>query len=224
MPMVSMENVYLALIVAVPAMLSPLLLSWLTNRNSRRDREQEWERQDRVAERAAEASRKLLARQDTAIAVQEEALRAATTDRALTQSQLKALHTLGNSGLTAALKAELNSTRRELTALREIMTLKVAAGRPSNGNTKVVIEMAERRIEELETNLADRKSKDELATAQVEEGATAAKITEAVAVASKPAAEDAARKVVPPVVTEVVPPVVKAAVKEALAEHDKKDK
>lgn len=217
----SMENVTLALIVAVPALLSPLLLSWLNNRNARKDREQDWKRQDTVAERAAEASRKLLARQDATAAALEASTRAANLSRQETYAQLSALHTLGNSHTTALVRAELDSTRREVLALREIMVLKAEAGHTPSVDALAVIETAERRIAELEKFMVQRKLTDELALAQIEEGQAAGKMADAAAIAAKPAAEEAARKVVPPVVTEVVPPVVKAAVKEALTEHDK---
>lgn len=216
-----MENVYLALIVAVPAMLSPLLLSWLNNRNTQQAREQDWARQDEVAKRAAETSHKMLARQDAATAALETASRATDLARQETYSQLSAIHTLVNSNMTAALQAELDSTKRELVALREIMELKAAAGQEPSVEALAVIETAERRIAELDALLAERQRKDEIAKAQIEGGQQAGKIADAAVIAAKPAAEEAARKIVPPVVTEVVPPVVKAAVKEALVEHDK---
>lgn len=219
-----MESVYLALIVAIPALLSPLLLSWLNNRNTRKDRELDWARQDQVAERAAEASRKLLARQDAAAAALEASTRDASLARRETNAQLVALHTLGNSHTTALIRAELDSTRRELVALREIVALKIASGSKPGVESLAVIETAERRISELETLMADRKRTDELAMAQIEEGQSAGRVAAAAERAAKPAAEEAARKIVPPVVTEVVPPVVKAAVKEALVEHDKTSK
>lgn len=219
-----MENVYLALIVAIPALLSPLLLAWLTNWNARKDRKQDWQRQDEVASRAAEASRKLLASQEAARAALDINTRSADLSRREIYSQLTALHTLGNSHTTALIRAELDSTRRELAALREIMAIKIGAGHKPSVEALAVIETAERRIAELETLMAERKLTDELAMAQIEEGQTAGKMADAATVAAKPAAEEAARRVVPPVVTEVVPPVVKTAVKEALAEHDKKIK
>lgn len=215
------DAVWLALIVAFFGAASPLLLSWLTNRNVRKNREQDWKRQDEVANRAAEASRKMLSRQDAATAAQEEATRTAVVARQQSFALQSATHTLVNSNYGVVLKAELDSTKRELAALREIMALKAAAGQQPSVEALSVIETAERRIVELEAILADRHRKDELAMAQIEEGQTAGRIADAAAIAAKPAAEEAARKVVPPVVTEVVPPVVKAAVKEALAEHDK---
>ena len=51
------ETIWLALIVAVPAMLSPLLLAWLTNRSHRQEKQQDYARQDQVAERAERVAR-----------------------------------------------------------------------------------------------------------------------------------------------------------------------
>lgn len=217
------ENVVVALIVAVPALMSGPIVAWLAARNASKAREQDWKRQDTVAANAAESSRKLLASQEAAARLLEDNTRNAVHARQETYAQLQALHTLGNSHTTALVRAELDSTRREVAALREIMALKVQAGlAPNGGAARAVIEAADRRIAELEELMAQRKKADELALAQIEEGQSAGKIADAAAVAAKPAAEQAARKIVPPVVTETVPPVVKAAVKEALDEHDKK--
>ena len=210
------EAISLALIIAVPALLAPLLMAWLTHRNARKDREHDWERQDKVAERAAEASRKILASQAATTAAQEEATQAAHLARKETYSQLTAIHTLVNSNYTIALTSELNSTRRELIALKEIMALRAATGRPINSDAEMTIETAERRVRELTAELTERDKTDILVKAQIKEGQAEGKMIDAVTAAAKPAAEEAARKIVPPVVTEEVPPVVEAAVKEAL--------
>lgn len=225
--------------IGIPAFLAavatPIIVAWVQLKarrldaqieaeNRRIEKEQDWKRQDDVAARAAEASRLMLSSQAATTVAQEETTRANAVTRQETSSQLSAIHTLVNSNLSTAFQAELNSTRRELIALREIMAIKTASGSPPDADALAIIEVAERRVIELEEILEERRRKDALATAQVEDGQTASKIAAAVAVAAKPAAEAAARKVVPPVVTETVPPVVKAAVKEALAEHDKTKK
>lgn len=219
-----MEQVWLAIIVAMSAVLTgsvPIVLRYLDNKNKIDEKAQDYARQDVVANRASEASREMLARQDAATAAQEDATRVATIARQQSLALQQATHTLVNSSYEAVLKAELEATKRELAALREIMALKSASGHQPGVEALSVIETAERRISELVVILANRKRKDELVQAQLEEGQAPGKIADAAAAAAKPAAEQAARKVVPPVVTEVVPPVVKAAVKEALNEHDK---
>lgn len=215
------DNVLLALIVAVPAMLSPLLLSWLTNRNARKDREQDWARQDQVANRVAEVSRQLLARQESTAIALEKSMLATTIAREQTFSQLDAISTMVDGNVTVVLQAELESTQRELTALREIMEIKRTAGQTASADATMVIATAVKRIVELQKLLADRRERDAVARSQIDSGNRRSYAAEAAALAAPAAAEKAARKIVPPVVTEVVPPVVKAAVKEALAEHDK---
>lgn len=229
------DTVTLALIAvgapALMAVLTYLLQKWgknadaeaarLLREEDRKALRDTADRAEAVSNRAAEDARKALLRQDASTAALEASTRAAAIARRETNAQLQALHTLGNSHTTALVRAELDSTRREVAALREIVALKSEAGHKPSTSALVVIDMADKRIAELEALMADRKLSDELAMAQIEEGQSAGKAADAAAIAAKPAAEEAARKIVPPVVTEVVPPVVKAAVKEALNEHDK---
>lgn len=209
--------------LAVIAMLSPLLLSYLTTRNARIDREHAWAREDRVAELAAQTSRKMLEKQDTNIAVLEQTAKVAAAGQQQLDGQLKGLHTLVNSNLTIALQAELGSTERELEALREVRELKRGDGEKISAEAGAVIKTAEERVLELRRILADRRKTDALATAQAAGGDARALAMEAAAEAAPAAAAKAARDHVPPVVVEVVPPVVKTVVKEALKEHDKKE-
>lgn len=208
--------------LAVIAMLSPLLLSWLTNRNAQKNRELEWARTDRVAELAAQTSEKMLKKQDTNIAVLEETAKAAAVATQQLDGQLKGIHTLVNSNLTTALQSELNSTERELEALREIRDIKRDAGKHISVEAASVIETAAKRAVELRGILNERRETDTVASAQASAGETRALAMEAAIAVAPAAAAKAARAEVPPVVTEVVPPVVKTAVIEALEEHDKK--
>jgi hypothetical protein len=164
------ESVQLAVIVALPGVISPIILAWLVNRGKKQD----WARQDRVAEQAAKAAELLLERQD-AVAAKAEAVaskaaeaaklllaaneRVATTT-SLTNGKLDGLqslaettHALVNSNMTASMQAELNATVREVAGLKEILALK---GTKPSIESLAAIETAQNRISELQAVLADR--------------------------------------------------------------------
>jgi hypothetical protein len=191
------------------AVMSPLILSALTQRARRKEKEQDWarqdarekaerERQEAVATQAAEAAR-LLRESSNAVAfaaaevktqAQEAAqllvvsnteVAAALTDSAAqsaehrsreveTQthmvSQLTEIHALVNGTMTTSMQNELDSTRREIVALQEIVALKQAAGQPPSSQAIAAIESTRSRIHELETALADRRAQAAVAEAQ----------------------------------------------------------
>jgi hypothetical protein len=61
-----LDNLYLAFFVAASTAISPILMAWLTNRNRRQEKQEDYARQDAVAAKAAEAARLLAERQDAA--------------------------------------------------------------------------------------------------------------------------------------------------------------
>src|SRR5512140_1941118 len=104
-----------ALVSAAFATASPIILSALTNTNTRRMREQDWERQDEVARKAADAADALLEANKT------------------TNSKLEVIHTLVNSNMTAAMQAELDATERELALMKSVVELHRVAGKAPDG-------------------------------------------------------------------------------------------
>lgn len=140
-----MEAVYLALIVAVPAFLSPLFLAWLTNRNLRKVKEQDWARQDVVAAKA-ERTAELLRKNNLAVAL-------ATAE---TQKQLKIIHTLVNSTLTAALQGRVDAVRKAIGLMHRIIELNKGIGIEPTIAALAEIEASEKEVADLELNITDR--------------------------------------------------------------------
>jgi len=150
-----MEPVYLALIVAVPAMLSPLLLAWLTNRNLRQVKEQDWARQDVVAVQVAEAARLL-----------KENTRIVTVASAETHQQLKTIHTLVNSTLTAAMQGRLDANRKGIGLMRRVIAMNKAINIEPSTDALAEIDASEKEIASLEMEIADRVQQAKVVLAQ----------------------------------------------------------
>lgn len=205
--------------VMVTGVVGPAVMAYQLNKSRRAEKQLDWKRQDEVAEKAAATAKKLLEQQEAATQALEASTRSATVARQQTNSQLIAIHGLVNSNLTTALQADLDSTRRELAALVEIMEMKREAGHTVSVDAKVVIEQAKARVIELEKIMVERRAQDDVAKAQIDRGDAHAMAADAAELAAPAAAEHAARRIVPPVVTEKVPPVVKEAVMEAFAEN-----
>jgi hypothetical protein len=171
------DTIWLALIVAVPAMASPLLMAWLQNRHAAAKEDRDHERQDAVAERAEEVARLLLERQEAVKAAAEKTARllkennrAVAETAAETHSQLKVIHTLVNSSMTAAIQAEHDATVRELAMMREVIALNNAAGREPSREALAAVDATEQKIDELKLSLSDRTKQAKLAVSQVLKG------------------------------------------------------
>jgi hypothetical protein len=174
-----MEPVYIAAIVAFSGLIaagSPVLLAYLTNRNRREEKKEDYARQDQVAAQAAEAARLLVERQDAAAAKAAEAanLLLAANERVaqtavVTNGKLDVIHTLVNSNYTSALQSELSTMKRELVLLLSVIDLKKAAGQSSNGDAANEIASTRAKIAELEATLADRLKQTKIIEKQQEE-------------------------------------------------------
>jgi len=168
---------------------APLILAHRTEKMHRDDRLADYERQDLVAAKAAqaardlaesqreiaqvaaEAARLLLAKQEETVRAQQDvAAQAAEAARLLlannervartqteTNGKLDVIHTLVNSNMTAAMQSEFDAVTRELAMMREVASLKQAAGHKPDAATLAAIEATEARLHELDANLADRK-------------------------------------------------------------------
>lgn len=166
------DTIWLALIVAVPAMASPLLMAWLTNRHAAAKEERDHARQDAVAAEAATVAKLLLERQAEVSAATAEAAhllkvntKAVAETAAETHNQLKVIHTLVNSTLTAAIKAQYDATMRELAMMREVIDLKRKSGHEPSEDALAAVKATEATIAELRTILADRLAQTKAAAA-----------------------------------------------------------
>ena len=134
--------ILIALIVAIPTVLAstftPLATALIANRARRREKIEDYARQDLVAERAAETSK-----------------RAADSTK-ITNAKLDSIHTLVNSNMTAAMKAELDATIREKVLIIEVIGLKKLIDQEIEVDTVLALKTAEARIIELTAILKDR--------------------------------------------------------------------
>lgn len=158
-----MEAVWIALIVAGGALLTAMLNGWQIRRGKREDYARQDEvaakaeardlaakqRQDEVAAQAAEAATLLLA-------ANERVATQTAQDAGETQGQLRQIHDLVNSNLTAALRAEYEAVKQQLVLLRELAALRTEFGQPASKQAEVDIRAIQSRIDELGMNLNDR--------------------------------------------------------------------
>jgi hypothetical protein len=150
------ENVYLALIVAIPAMMSPLLMAWLTNRNRAQEKTEDYARQDAVAAKAELAARKVAEAAELLLASNAQVAKAADEASKATNTKLDVIHTLVNSNMTAAMQAELDSRRIALALMLEVVELKKTAGSSPTAEALEAVGAAKGKIVELEAALNDR--------------------------------------------------------------------
>lgn len=184
-----MSAVLVAVFVTMASILSPLLLSTLNTHQQRMMKREDYARQDVVAERAAEAARLLLQRQNSiASEVHLVAEQAAETAERLVESnaavatkvavvaenanlvneRLDVIHTLVNSAMTAAIQSQHDDKVTTLAMMREVVALRSAGGHGGpDAETVAALKATEENIVKLKETLIERHKQDELAKAQV---------------------------------------------------------
>src|SRR6478609_5634138 len=111
------------LMTPLAAVVAPLLLAWLLGKQRTRERIEDYKRQDQVAEQVAQVAKNAKI----------------TTDS--TDKQLRQIHTLVNSDMTAARQSELEQTRLTLTMLKRLVE-----NESPNAEDEALIETTEARI------------------------------------------------------------------------------
>jgi len=151
----------------IVALIAPALLAINTARLATLSKRQDWARQDLVAARlekkqddiakAAQKTADLLvkAQEETIRRTDVVAKRAREADDDI-QAQLKQIHTLVNSDMTAARKAELVAVETALGLLNRVIAINHRAGMPISSDDRESKDDKETRIEELKTIIADR--------------------------------------------------------------------
>lgn len=129
------------IVVGAMTITGPLLLAGMTAVIRRGERHED--RLDRLA---------------VAEAVAEVAKEAKTTS-VRTESQLKEIHTLVNSGMTASIQGELDRTKIALVLHRRIRDMSAIAGIPDTEDDMAAVVEAQKHIKQLESVLADRQVK-----------------------------------------------------------------
>jgi len=139
-----MDGAVAIVIAAAISCAGPLLLDWRTGKRRIEERREDFARQDAVA-----AAAKIVATN--------------------TASQLRQIHTLVNSDMTAARQGELDQTRLSLILLRKIVAMGAIAGRSATVDELAAIEETEKRITELEGILADRLAQLKIVEAEMKD-------------------------------------------------------
>jgi hypothetical protein len=167
--------------VLAVGVLAPAWLLSRTEKIHREDREADWERQDKVAEKAAKAAEDLATSQkkiadQAAVAAQllvdaqaetirrtnEVAAAAAERDSQVAlqlsriDAQAQRIHTLVNSDMTAARQSERDQTIAMTAVLRKVIALAESRGQVPDETDIQALAAAERRVTELDQILADR--------------------------------------------------------------------
>ncbi len=165
-------SVYLALIVAIPATVSPILMAWVVAKQRRADKQEDWRREDQVAARALTVAAELSVTQEKAAVKAAEVARllldtneqvAATAK--VTNNKLDVIHTLVNSNMTSALQDQLIAIKSNLIMAEEVIALKKAQGQSSTEESLNLILGLKIKISELEAQLNDRLEQTKKASA-----------------------------------------------------------
>ena len=166
-----MTPIWIALIVAIPTVLTsailPLVLNIVTARARTAEKIADNKRQDElttrtenaakdVAIQAREAARLLVLNTSKVAEVAKETGDKIVVAAKVTNDKLDVLHTLVNSQYTAALQAELDATMRELVMVHEVIDLKRAQGQQPSEMSQATIAATEAKIAALHTTLDER--------------------------------------------------------------------
>lgn len=134
-PEIIISLVFSAVLAVFASITAPVILMNRTAAMHREDRLADYARQDAMAAEARAANEK------------------AAAD---TNGKLDAIHGLVDGAMTAAMRAELEATKRELAMMREVAAIKQAAGHEPTLETLAAIEATAARTQKLESALADR--------------------------------------------------------------------
>jgi len=143
-------------LVAMATTASPIILSVITANQRRKEKVEDYSRQDAVAAQAAEAARLLLD-------ANERVARQSAASASETQSQLKQIHTLVNSNLTQEMEARLVALDAQLVLTQEVMRLNSVAGVVTPEAAKDALANLQRTADGLRLSLAERAAVTEAA-------------------------------------------------------------
>ncbi len=149
-------NVDTLLVAVVVSVIAPVIQSHFVNRARRYEKKLDWQRQDEVAAKAEEAAKLLLAANEL---VAENAN--------VINGKLDQIHTLVNSNMTAAMKAELEATVQKLVLMRKIVDRDRADDIKVLPEALKAIRDVEEKIEELTATLNDRLRQTAIADSKV---------------------------------------------------------
>jgi len=156
------EAVWLALVAACSgvftALISPVIIMIVTARTHRQEKEEDWRRQDEVAQKAAEANKAILSsNQGLHDVAKENSIKLDDAAEAV-----GVIHTLVNSNLTEAKKSELRALKAQARLMEEMKDFRRTLTPPveitAEGQSELDGLYAQ--IKELETQLQARVGAD----------------------------------------------------------------
>lgn len=146
----------------VGAIVSPLAALTLAKRHREIERLEDQERQDQVAEKAAEVQTLLLKTTAASIARTDEVARLAAENVSDTNAQLRRIHKQVNSNLTEEKRDRLVVLEAHLTLMLELVAVKKAAGLQPSTETIEKIDTLRANISALQMTIAERTAQQEL--------------------------------------------------------------
>lgn len=170
------DTVIVAIVVAFSSVIAPVWLAHATGKQRRKEKAEDYAREDAVAARLLKAQSEtadaiVVANEATTRATREVGKAAAERTQVI-NGKLDVIHTLVNSQMTAALQAEFDAINLHLIALKEISSLKEEAGRTPSKEASALIKATQIKLDELREVLATRREQDAVAQAQIEQSKT----------------------------------------------------
>lgn len=149
-----------ALIVGASGLLGAILSPWILSRSNYRYRAEE--RLARKLEREEDqqhadgVAKALHQEQLRAIEHTDEVARIAREGHEATDGQLKEIHTLVNSNMTAEMQRALDATEGQLVLMKELVRVNKKAGTRPSASTLEQIKATEAKVEEMRAAIAER--------------------------------------------------------------------
>lgn len=140
------DTVVVAAIVAVSSTCAPLFLAYLTAQQRRKERREDFERQDKVAQRAAIVAKNLMD---------------------FNRSIVSAADDVGmnlDGQMRESLRSEIEAIERQLALAQEVLQLRIEAGNEPSDDSLRAIRFTKDRLEMLKAQLAAREQKEKETT------------------------------------------------------------
>lgn len=152
------EPVQLALVVAVPTFVAPIILLFANRMLDRGDRRRQYEREDEVRRQVEIVAEKTAARDRVAVADSNEI-----------KAQVRAVHTLVNSDKTAQMEANLAALEGQLAALLRLEVVGKRLNPPVDATEeeRMLINSLRTRCDSMRLTLVKREEQTKLAEAQI---------------------------------------------------------
>ena len=161
------NTLLIAMLIPILGVVSPLLIARQINRAAHNAKQEDWERQDVVAERAeavarqaAEAAALVIERQHQLDEKTDEVARQVASSTNVTNTQLEKIHGLVNSQMTQAIRSELGATKDTLALMSELIVNNKKNNIEPTSQVLDAVRNREAKIAELEENLRVREEAD----------------------------------------------------------------